>query len=193
MIEFRQCLSGMVSIRIRHGWVLSHHIHAANFVGMDCIHDLDYRQPLLRVERSSPRIFKLCANVLCINRLVIGKYHRNQPRIRCSLHIVLSAQWMESGSGTTDLAGNCGQCDQAARIVCAVRVLGNPHSPKNDSALSGCIISCHDTERLRIDAANLGHLLRCKRSNVLFQIFKTFGKLTDIFLIIEIFFNDDIQ
>ena len=132
MIERGERLTRVVGVGVRHGRVLTHHIHATNATIFDGMHDLDYRQTGFSIERARghlPRGLKARTRLGVGDVLIVGIHHRNQTGVRCPLNVVLTAQRVQSGAGTADLAGHQRECDQAARVVGAVNVLRHAHAP----------------------------------------------------------------
>ena len=72
-----------------------------------------------------------------LDRLVVRIDHRDEAGVGRALNVVLAAQRMQAGARAADLAGDQRQRDQAARVVGAVDVLGNPHAPEDDRGLGG--------------------------------------------------------
>ena len=62
---------------------------------------------------------------------VVGVEHRDQPHVRGALHVVLPAQRVQAAARTADVAGDRAQRDQAAGVVRAGGVLGDPHPPED--------------------------------------------------------------
>ncbi len=127
--------------------------------GVDRVHDLDDGQTALRVEAGLPEPLELGADVGVLDRLVVGKDHRDQAGVGGALHVVLAAQRVQPGAGPADLAGDQRQRDQAARVVGAVDVLRNPHAPEDDRRLGAGVGAGDLAQRRGVDAAHLGHLL----------------------------------
>ena len=125
--------------------------------------------------------------------LIVGIEHRDQARVRRALHVVLSAQRMQSRAGLADLAGRQRQRDQAARVVGSMDVLGNAHAPEDDRRLRGRVQPGHFANRLRIDAADRRHQLRRKLLHVLRQRFVAGGAVADERFVHQTLFDDDVQ
>ena len=96
----------MLHIRVGHGRVFAHDVHAANLTRMHGVHDLDDGEPWYRIERRSPQCFELGAHVGIVDALVIRKDHRDEPRVGSALDIVLSPQRVQARARATDLAGD---------------------------------------------------------------------------------------
>ena len=90
---------------------------------------------------------------------------------------------MQSGAGTTDLPGNQSERDQAARIVGAVHMLADTHTPEDDRGARARIQPRHFAQGLRRDAADRLHLLRRKFLDAFLQLVETLGKPGDILLV----------
>ena len=63
------------------------------------------------------------ADGVVVDPLIVGKDHRNQTRVRRTLHVVLAAQRMQAGPRPADLTGHQGQGDQTPGVIGAVNVL----------------------------------------------------------------------
>ena len=157
----------MVQIRIAHGRVLTHDVHAAHLVRIvlthqHLAHDFDHRVAVLLIQRTAPEALKPVVCRLVGDALVIGEHHRNQARVAGALHIVLSAQRVQSGAGLADLPSHHAQGNQCAHIVGAVYVLADPHAPENHGAPGLGVGACHFPNRLRLNAAHRRHRFRAE-------------------------------
>ena len=91
----------MVQIWIAHGGVFAHDIHAANFVricviGQGLVHDFHHGIAGLLVQWCVPKLFKPIVSLWIGDALVVGVHHGNETRIAGTLHIVLTAQGMQT-------------------------------------------------------------------------------------------------
>ena len=94
-----------------------------------------------------------------VDALVVGEHHRDQARVGRALHVVLAAQRVQAGARPADVAGDRAHRDQAARVVGARRVLGDPHAPVDD-ARAGLAPEPRDlADRVGVDAADLRRAL----------------------------------
>jgi hypothetical protein len=90
---------------------------------MDGVDDLHHSQATLWIQGGTPSILETVANIGRFHRLVVGKHHRDQARIRRTLNIVLPTQGMQAGARSTDVASNHRQRDQTTRVIGTVCVL----------------------------------------------------------------------
>ena len=109
---------------------------------------------------ASPRALELHARVRVVDRLVVGVEHRDQPRVRGALDVVLAAQGMQPRAGSPDVAGDRAHGDQAARVVGPRRVLGDPHPPEDDRGTGPAPQLGDVADRVRVHAADLAGALR---------------------------------
>ncbi len=123
MFEIGQACSRMVGVWVGHGRILAFDIHAGDAALAGGINDFDYCQAGLAVEFCFPQGFELGMGFRVVDTDIIREAHRDQTDIGRALHVVLTAQGVEAGAATADLAGDHGQCNQATRIVGAMHVL----------------------------------------------------------------------
>ena len=117
-----------ISVTVRPGWASSSRPHAAS---------------------------ELLVRGRVVDALVVGEHHRDQARVGRALHVVLAAQRMQAGARLADVAGDRAHRDQAARVVGARRVLGDPHAPVDDAG-AGLAPQPRDlADRGGVDAADL--------------------------------------
>ena len=135
----------------------------------------------------------LRADVGVLDRLVVGKDHRDEAGVGGALHVVLAAQRMQPGAGAADLARHQRQRDQAARVVGAVDVLRNPHAPEDDRR-PGAGIGAGDLAQGRgVDAAQFGHLLRRVVFYVLAQRLEILGMRLHVLPVVKPLLDDGVQ
>ncbi len=113
----------MLQVRVGHGRVLTHDVHAADAAGLGGIHDLDHGEPGRGVQPDAPMRFEAGQHGRIVDPLVVRQHHRDQTGVRRPLHVVLAAQRMQAGARTANLPGQHRQRDQAAHVVGAVHVL----------------------------------------------------------------------
>ena len=160
MIERGERLAGVIDVRIGHRRVFAHDVHAADLVLLGGVHDLDDGEARIRIELRVPQLLEPLPRSGRAHALIVRIEHRNQSRVRRALHVVLSAQRMQSRAGLADLAGRERQRDQAARVVGAVNVLRNAHAPEDHRALRRRVQPGDLADRLRVDAADRRHRFR---------------------------------
>ena len=149
-----------LQIRVGHGRVLAHDVHAPNLARVDGVHDLDHSKARIRVEvPHAPQFLELFPHLRIVHALVVRIDHRDKPRVGRALHVVLAAQRMQSGAGPADLARHQRQRNQAAGVVGAVHVLGYAHSPQDHRSLRGREETRHFLDGLSGDAADGRHRL----------------------------------
>ncbi len=118
-------------------------------------HDLGHGQAGLGIERAAPCGLELLVRRRVLHALVVREHHRDQPRIRRALHVVLPAQRMQARARPAHLTGDRAQRDQAARVVGARRVLRDPHAPEDDRG-AGLAPQLRDrADQLGVDPADL--------------------------------------
>ena len=157
---------------------------------MDRINDLDNSQAFDRIKRAPPEIFHLAADVTIFNRTVVREEHRNQTGIRCALHVVLTAQRMQSRTLAPNMAGDQGQRNQTAGIVSTMRVLRDAHAPENDRPFRRRIKARNRFQRVGINTTDLGHFFRRKVFDLFLQRFKTIGIRLNVLFVIQFFIDD---
>ena len=181
----------VLDIGIGHRGVLAHDVHAADLPGVHGVHDLDDGEPRVRIERRCPQCFEPRSYVGGVaDRLVVGIHHRNQADVGGALHVVLSAQRMQTGAGAADLTGDHRQRDQAARVVGAVHVLRNSHAPEDHRRARRREHPRHRAQRLRIDAAHGRHRLGAEARDVVAKLGVTARAVRDELRIDEILLDD---
>ena len=148
---------------------------------LDRVHDLDDGQArACRVEARLPERLELGADIRVLDRLVVGKDHRDEAGVGGALHVVLAAQRMQPGAGTADLPGDHRQRDQAARVVGAVGVLRDAHAPEDDRRAGAGVIARDLAQGRGVDAADRRHLLRAVIADVLAQLVVILGMRLDV-------------
>ena len=196
MIERGQCFARMVRVGVRHGRVFAHHIHAPDLALLDGMHDLDHGQAGLVVERArrhAPSLFEALARGLVGHSLVVRVHHRDQARVRCALHVVLSTQRMQPGAWPSDLASHQRQGDQASRVVGPVNVLRDTHAPKNHRGLGRGIETRDIANRLGIDTADRCHRLGAVAFDIPAQLVVADGAARDELLVGQALGDDDVH
>ena len=193
MLEMRQRFARVVEIGIGHRRVLTHDVHALDLVGMDRVHDLDDGFALLGRELHAPRLLIHAAGRLILHRFVIGEEHRDQAGVGRALHVVLAAQRVQPRPGPADLAGDQRQRDQAARIVGAVRMLGDAHAPEDDRTLGAGEGARNLAQRVRLDAADGRHLLRREFLDALLPGLEPLDVGLDVLLVVQFLLDDHVE
>ena len=173
-------MASMVQIGVAHGGVLTHDVHAANFVrigilGQRLVHDFNHGVAGLLVEGCVPKLFKPIMRIRVANGLIVGVHHGNETRIAGTLHIVLTAQWMQARTRLANLPSHSDQGNEATRIVGAMHVLADAHAPKNHGRFAGGKFPGDFPDRFCRDAANGGHGFGAVALNVLLQRFVVVG------------------
>ena len=128
-----------------------------------------------------------------LDRLVVGEEHRDQARVRGALHVVLPAQRMQARARPADLAGDERQRDQAARVVGAVRVLGDAHAPEDDRALGAGVEARHLADGGGGDAAHRLHLLRREVLHLRLQALEALGVRLHVLDVDHALRDDDVE
>ena len=100
---------------------------------------------------------------------------------------------MKPGARPPDMAGGECQSDEAARIVGAMNMLADPHSPENDCALGAGIEPGGTAYFFRLYAASLAHRLGRKVAHLLRQISEALGVGLDVLPVGEPLFHDDME
>ena len=114
VIQLRQRIARMLHIRVRHRWVFAQDIHRLDLVLMNRVHDLRHGQALFIAEITRlPHIGKGRTHTVIGHGLIIRQEHRNEPRIRCTLHVVLAPQRMETRARTPNVPTHQRQRNQA--------------------------------------------------------------------------------
>ena len=116
-------------------------------------------RPALRVELRAPGLLEASPLLVAVHALVAGVEHRDQAHVGGALHVVLPAQRMQAGSGPPDVAGDRAQRDQAARVVGAGRVLGDPHAPEDEARARLAPHARHAPDQVRVELADLAGAL----------------------------------
>jgi hypothetical protein len=93
----------VVHVRVGHGRVLAHHVHAAEVAALGRAHDLHHRQARLGVELGAPEPFEVPARFVIAGRAVVREHHRDQPGVGGALDVVLAAERVQPGAGAADL------------------------------------------------------------------------------------------
>ncbi len=183
----------VIDIRIGHGRVFAHHVHAANLALLGGVHDLDDREARIRIERRAPQLLEPLARLGRVHPLIVGIEHRNQARVRRALHVVLTAQRMQTRARLADLAGRERQGDQAARVVGAVDVLRNAHAPEDDRRARRRVEPGDLADRLRVDAADRRHRFRRELLHVLRQRLVAGRAVANERFVDQALFDDDVE
>mmetsp|Transcript_22998 Transcript_22998/g.38834 ORF Transcript_22998/g.38834 Transcript_22998/m.38834 type:complete len:682 (+) Transcript_22998:1800-3845(+) len=194
VIQLGQRIARMLHIRVRHGRVFAQHIHRLDVARVNVIHDLGDGQTLFvgKVPRS-PHVGKGGSHTIIRHRLVIRQEHRDQTCIRRALHVVLTAQRVQTRAGATHLTGHQGQRDQTARIIRAMDVLRHAHTPKDHRRFGPRKGPRHVPQHLGLDAANLCHLLGGKGRKVFLLRLPILGIGVDILLVVEVLFDNRVH
>jgi hypothetical protein len=100
---------------------------------------------------------------------------------------------MQPGAGTTDLAADQRQRDQAARVIGAVGVLRHAHAPEDDGALGAGERARDVAKHVRLDTADRRHLLGRERLHAFGELVEILGVGLDVLLIVELIRDDDVE
>ena len=92
-----QGMTCMVQVRVTHGRVFAHDVHASHLVRIavrrqGLLHDFDHGVTRVFVQLGIPELLKPVVGRTVVDPLVVRVHHRNQTRITCALHIVLTTQ-----------------------------------------------------------------------------------------------------
>ena len=124
-----QRLARMLHVGVRHGWVLAHtYMPLITPSWIACMISTTVRPRLGRA--SCPRTRRTAADGGILDRFVVGKEHGDEAGVGGALHVVLAAQGVQASAGSSDLAGDQRQRNQAARIVGTVGVLARCPCPR---------------------------------------------------------------
>ena len=193
MVELGQGLPRVMQIRVGHGRVFAHDVHAVQPVVENGVHDLDHGQTRLRVQGDAPQGLEALPYLLVIDPLVVGEHHGNQAGVRRPLDIVLAAQGMESGPGTTDLSGHQRERNETARVVRAVDMLRNAHPPEDHGTRRGGIAPGNLPDGLGGNPADGLHLFGAEAGHVLLDKLKPGGALLDKLPVYEALLDDGVH
>src|SRR5512134_2061457 len=97
---------------------------------------------------------------------------------------------MQAGARPPYLSGDQRQSDQAARVVGAVNVLRDAHTPEDYGAIGLGVSSRDAANGLGFDAADGGDALGSERPHTLSQLREALGEGLDILLVGEPFLDD---
>src|SRR5215510_788020 len=97
---------------------------------------------------------------------------------------------MKPGAGTSDLAADQGQRDQAARIVGAMGMLRYTHAPEDDGALGAGERARDVAQHVRLDTADRRHLLGRERLHAFGELVEILGVGLDVLLVVELLRED---
>ena len=125
--------------------------------------------------------------------LVVWKHHGDQACVAGALHVVLAAQGVQAATGLADLACDCHQCNQAARVVRAVYVLANAHAPQNHRGFGLGKRPRYFAQGLRRNAANRLHRLGAVGFDVFFERLVVAGAVFNKLLVSQTFFNHHVD
>lgn len=114
----------MAGIRVADHGILAHDDHGLELALLQAVHHLHGRQAAERRQGASPGRLELQAGLLVIHELVAGIIVGQPAHIAGALHVVLAAQRVHTGTGTTDLTAEHGQVGQGTDIVHAAAVAG---------------------------------------------------------------------
>ena len=198
VVQTGQGVPGMVQVRIAHGGVFAHHVHAANLVrvavvGQRLVHDLDHGVARLVVQLGVPEVFKPGVVRCVVNALVVGKHHGDQTGITGALHVVLAAQRVQARARLADLAGHRNQRDQAAGVVGAMHMLADAHAPQDHRAFGLGKFTCHFPQRVRRNAADGRHGLWAVGLDVVAQRFVIAGAGGDEVMVHQTFVDHGVN
>ena len=172
-------------VRVGHGRVLAHDVHAAELAALGGAHDLHHREAGLRVEGRAPELFEMGAPPVVVRALVVREHHRDQPGVGGALHVVLAAQGVQAGAGAPGLAAQQGQRDQAARVVRAVGGLRDAHAPEDHRRAGAGEHARHAADLLGGDAAERRHLLRRVGRDVVADQLEILGVGGDVLPVVQ--------
>ncbi len=162
VIESGKSGTGMLGIGIGHGWIFAHDVESVDFAIIGLVDNFDDGESWIFVEvRGVPEFFHTFEIVLICDELVVREGHGDEAGVRCSLHIILSTQRMESCPWFSDVSGDEGESDKAACVLCAVCVLGDSHSPEDDGIFCASVGSGDFTYGFCIDSTFFGHSFWC--------------------------------
>ncbi len=193
VLQFCQRLPGVMHVGIGHRRILTHDVHATDGAGVRRMHDLDHGQARLGIEFRFPQLLEPGARRITAHGLVVREHHRDQARVGRALHVVLTAQRMQAGTGPTDLTGHHRQRNQAPRVVRAVDMLRDTHAPENDRSLRSRVQARDLLQRFGRNAANRRHLLWAESFDILLQRLIPDGPVGDEGSIDQAFVDDGVH
>ncbi len=192
-VELGERLARVMHFGVRHRRVFAHDVHAADLPSVDRVHDLDYGEPGPGIECSAPQLFEARACLVVVNALIVREHHRDQPRVGGALHVVLTAQRVQTRARTTHLAGHQAQRDETPRVVRAVHVLGDAHAPQNHRCFRRSVEPRHLPDRFRRYAADRRHRLGTVARDVFLQVLEADGAALDEILVRQPFVHDGVH
>ena len=128
-----------------------------------------------------------------LHRAVVRQEHRDQPRVRGPLHVVLPAQRMQPGARPPDVPAEQRERDQAARVVGAVDVLADPHAPEDHRRPRPREAPRHRADRLGVDAAERRHLLRREARDMRAERLEPLGEAVEVLPVVEPLLHDHVH
>ena len=192
-VEVGERLADLVDVGIGEKRILAHDVHALDVTRESSPGDLDHGEALGWRQLALPGGLEASADLGILDGLVVGEHHRDQARVARALHVVLAAQRVQARAGLSDVAGEQRQGDQAARVVGPVDVLRDPHAPEDDGRLRAAEVARHGADRVGIDAADLGGLLRGVAAHQLAQRLVVLGVPIDIVAIDQVLLDDGVH
>ena len=194
VFEHLQSVAGMQNVGIRHGGVFAEYIHAADCAFMDRRNDFGHSE-----SRDSGKVARIPdlretgPDPVVLHGFVVRKIHRDQPRVRGSLDVVLAAQRVQPRSWPANLTAHQGQRDYATRIVGAVDMLGYAHAPEDYAGPRTGELAGHGSQCFGVDPADFRHLAGGELRQVRLLFFPVLGECLDILAVEEILLDDHIH
>ena len=137
MIAARQQFDRLADVGLGLGGVLTDHEQRPELAPLHRLEHLGQVPPVLGRHRGSPLGFELGAGVVVLDVLESWQLVRQGAHVAAALHVVLAAQWRESGTESADLAGQDREVAQREHVVDAVVVLGDTERPAQLRGVGG--------------------------------------------------------
>ena len=150
----------MGGVCLGEGRVFTHHIERLDLAFVNGVDDFGMGQTHAVIQFAIPGGFKFLAHLRVIHALVARIDIGQSAHIACTLHVVLSAQWVDAAGGLAHVAGEQRQIADRLHVICTVRVLRDSHRVENSARLVGRIQARYRGDFLPGHAGHLGHKFR---------------------------------
>ncbi len=162
-LQFAKSLAHIIGIAVGGDGVFALDVHGADFPFVNGFHHLAIVLALGHGQGAAPRSLKLAAHLRIIHELIAREEVRHGAEVAGTLHIVMAAQRVGTGTAAAVIAGGQQQIADSGRSVRTAAMLRHAHRPQDASSIRLVDLPGNLLERFHRDAGDLFGIFQRER------------------------------